>query len=351
MTRAICPVPLALAAAALVGVHASSAMAGVDCPPNASGSCIELHDEPGCGNPVCCAAVCQVIFSCCEVSWDEICIEVANDVCANTSCPAEGACDEVHDGVGCDEYVCCDFTCSFDGFCCYAVWDAWCVDQALQLCPPAICALAVPPGAIDEVEPCTERLNDGCNLIAAPAFSLTSCGATVTGVCTTGAPRDTDWWSFTLTEPTVVTVTLSAEFPAEALLVRGPCSQTSTLARTATSDCAPSAVTVTLQPGQHWLVVSTATQVRPLHSGIECADDDPETPPPFYGVRYVASLSCAEPGGPADLNGDGLVDGADLGLLLAAWGAVGGGGRSADLDASGVVDGADLGLLLAAWTG
>lgn len=48
---------------------------------------------------------------------------------------------------------------------------------------------------------------------------------------------------------------------------------------------------------------------------------------------------------PADLNGSGTVDGADLGLLLANWGGTGTG----DLDASGTVDGADLGALLAAW--
>lgn len=47
----------------------------------------------------------------------------------------------------------------------------------------------------------------------------------------------------------------------------------------------------------------------------------------------------------ADLNGDGIVDGADLGILLAAWGSSG----SGDLDGNGVIDGADLGLMLAAW--
>jgi len=49
-----------------------------------------------------------------------------------------------------------------------------------------------------------------------------------------------------------------------------------------------------------------------------------------------------------DLNGSGSVDGADLGLVLAAWGPAGGFGP-ADFNGSGVVDGADLGLLLAAW--
>ena len=49
-----------------------------------------------------------------------------------------------------------------------------------------------------------------------------------------------------------------------------------------------------------------------------------------------------------DLNGDRLVNGADLGILLAAWGS---GDTVADLDCDGTVGGADLGLLLAGWTG
>ncbi len=51
----------------------------------------------------------------------------------------------------------------------------------------------------------------------------------------------------------------------------------------------------------------------------------------------------------SDLNNDGIVDGADLGLLLASWGECS--GCAADLDGSGEVDGADLGLLLARWSG
>ena len=47
-----------------------------------------------------------------------------------------------------------------------------------------------------------------------------------------------------------------------------------------------------------------------------------------------------------DLNGDTIVDGADLGLLLGAWGN---GPGPADLNGDGNVDGADLGLLLGAW--
>lgn len=51
----------------------------------------------------------------------------------------------------------------------------------------------------------------------------------------------------------------------------------------------------------------------------------------------------------ADINVDLAVDGADLGLMLAAWGECA--GCPEDLNGDGVVDGADLGLLLSDWTG
>jgi hypothetical protein len=51
---------------------------------------------------------------------------------------------------------------------------------------------------------------------------------------------------------------------------------------------------------------------------------------------------------PGDIDGNGVVNGADLGLLLAGWGACGT-PCPGDLDGNGVVNGADLGLLLAAW--
>ena len=60
---------------------------------------------------------------------------------------------------------------------------------------------------------------------------------------------------------------------------------------------------------------------------------------------------------PADLNGDGVVDGIDLGILLANWsippgspGCRGAVPCAADLNGDAVVDGIDLGILLASWT-
>ena len=47
-----------------------------------------------------------------------------------------------------------------------------------------------------------------------------------------------------------------------------------------------------------------------------------------------------------DINGDGIVDGADLADLMSSWGTA---NPLADLNGDGVVDGSDLGKLLGAW--
>ena len=53
------------------------------------------------------------------------------------------------------------------------------------------------------------------------------------------------------------------------------------------------------------------------------------------------------PACPADINGDGSVNGSDLALLLQSWGACA--KCAADIDPNGSIDGADLALLLQSW--
>jgi len=55
----------------------------------------------------------------------------------------------------------------------------------------------------------------------------------------------------------------------------------------------------------------------------------------------------AVPPVPGDLNGDSLVNGIDLGILLGAWGTS---DAALDLNGDGVVNGADLGILLNSWS-
>ena len=67
---------------------------------------------------------------------------------------------------------------------------------------------------------------------------------------------------------------------------------------------------------------------------------------PMENTIDARSMLALEAFTPGDVNGDGTVNGADLGMLLSAWGTS---NPAADLNGDGVVDGADLGLVLASW--
>lgn len=64
-----------------------------------------------------------------------------------------------------------------------------------------------------------------------------------------------------------------------------------------------------------------------------------------YAIAWY--ITPTEPSLLGDLNGDHVIDGADLGLLLGAWDV---NDPDADLNDDGIVDGADLGLLLGNWS-
>jgi hypothetical protein len=54
-------------------------------------------------------------------------------------------------------------------------------------------------------------------------------------------------------------------------------------------------------------------------------------------------------GDPSDINGDGIVDGIDLALVLGNWGPCP--GCPADINGDGIVDGIDLAVVLGGWSG
>ncbi len=69
----------------------------------------------------------------------------------------------------------------------------------------------------------------------------------------------------------------------------------------------------------------------------------------IYGTNSVSVQFTGVFGNMADLNHDGIVDGADLGMLLGSWGVCSEACCSGDLNGDGIVDGADLGALLGSW--
>jgi hypothetical protein len=57
----------------------------------------------------------------------------------------------------------------------------------------------------------------------------------------------------------------------------------------------------------------------------------------------VFGISCEPPSTPADLNGDGVVNGLDLAIVIGAWGAAAG-----DVNGDGTTDGEDIAVLISA---
>ncbi|MDZ4831850.1 MAG: hypothetical protein SGJ09_16855 [Phycisphaerae bacterium] len=100
-----------------------------------------------------------------------------------------------------------------------------------------------------------------------------------------------------------------------------------------TQNIGPITVTTTAAPGSQYCFTMGSHALN----WIDCC---------FIDVCVTVPNPLPSTGNPADLNGDGAVNAADLGILLGAWGSRGG---VADLDGDGVVGASDLGILLGAW--
>jgi hypothetical protein len=77
-----------------------------------------------------------------------------------------------------------------------------------------------------------------------------------------------------------------------------------------------------------------------FHADVTSADQPAKAG--IFSAWLAQEVTC-----PADFNGDGEVDGADLGLFLVEWGPCE--GCQGDFNGDGHVDGADLGLFLVEW--
>jgi hypothetical protein len=115
---------------------------------------------------------------------------------------------------------------------CTATGGAWHgVGSDCGICP---CIVACPPGAIPEQDACGEDTNNGCNGFP-PAFQDISVGDTICGTGSAEGDRDTDWYRFAITEPSVITVAFEGEF-GERVIFGGIMEYP--LNRTGSGDCA-----------------------------------------------------------------------------------------------------------------
>ena len=105
-----------------------------------NGSCFVAHTTPGCDKPGCCSTVCAdpTYAYCCQERWDAACAIQASEVCDACGDPLSGSCFQAHSVANCADGTCCTSVCNVDPFCCEDVWDGVCVESALSLCQPPI---------------------------------------------------------------------------------------------------------------------------------------------------------------------------------------------------------------------
>jgi hypothetical protein len=191
---------------------------------------------------------------------------------------------------------------------------------------------------------CEDLLKVGVGTIPFSTVGATTDGPVLAGPCagSDGAADSTqihsDIW-FELVAPCRgglrVRVEPEGEFASRVAIYEGACPLDAS-AELGCGVAAPgesaSETTISVELGQSYVIrMGGAEATPPSERGGQVG----------HGVLIIECVAC-----PADLDGDLLVSGSDLGLMLAAWGSA---DRLADLDGSGVVDGADLGEVLAAW--
>jgi hypothetical protein len=100
-----------------------------------SNSCFEVSPEPACNDYLVCEEVCAVLPECCEIAWDQDCVNLAEKLCTGCGAPCNGPCTEARpDRPGCRNEECCELVCEFNPRCCQIAWDASCADLARDVC-------------------------------------------------------------------------------------------------------------------------------------------------------------------------------------------------------------------------
>ncbi|MGA0420125.1 MAG: dockerin type I domain-containing protein [Phycisphaerales bacterium] len=292
--------------------------------------------------------------------------------------PGAGSCCDPQPGPFCAEGDCCESVCAIDPACCDSIWDANCANLAFQTCAP-LCGEVIPP------QECT---NPGANPVDTTAFVGTGGVACAAGGITTpntyaivftqadigsaysfncvnfgldnsGSYLEGDisvWIDENGGDPSINDVTLVASYPVG--LYNGDDQQV-----TVTGDLqcieltGDQTLVVTLSIPQatdgFTTFAGAATGFTTYILSDACGIGDFITldsigfPDNKWWVELSGNDGCDGGGIPGDLNADGVVNGADLTILAAAWGTA---DPIADLDGNGTVDGADLSILLSNWS-
>jgi hypothetical protein len=309
----------------------------VVCGNPASEDCFTVQVTPGCSDGGCCEQVCDTLPECCDIAWDVECVESAEALCLVGGEPPVVLLNEIRidqPGTDNDEYaeLAAAPGTSLDGVFYLVIGDGAAalgsgvveavIDLSGQTITDGLFVIAestLTLGVADLVLGATGlNFENGDNVTHMLVFNFTGANGQDLDANDDGVLDVTPWQSIidsvALIGPNYPPAGPGQEHVYSATIVGPEVTETGTFVPAHVYRCDSAWLIGLFDPA---LSVDTVNAPNP----------------------------CPAPRCPEDLNDDGQVDGADLGILLSQWGV----GGSADLDGSGVVDGADLGTLLAAW--
>jgi hypothetical protein len=306
-------------------------------------SCFDPHGGLGCSDEACCASVCRIDVTCCEVSWDASCAEQATLNCFVPGEPpavslgeirvdqpgATGDTDEYFEIVGQPNTL-------LNGLTYIVIGDSGTTDLS---------------GRIEYIQSLNGNRvpEDGFFLAAASGSTLFASQRNLNLNVATNNFENSDnvthmlVWGFT--------GTLNQDLDTDNDGVLDVTPWASIVQSVAFIESAATPPVGTGYAYGDVRVGPSPTNAVPFQIAY-CPSTDAWT----IGTEAINAKSVDSPGlanfgcdysapsCPADFNNDGVVDSADLGTLLAAWGTAGG-----DTNGDGATDSADLGDLLAAW--
>ncbi|MCZ2400231.1 MAG: hypothetical protein LC135_10260 [Phycisphaerae bacterium] len=188
-----------------------------------------------------------------------------------------------------------------------------------------------------------DSVNGGCNSIPEVYGSL-NCGDKICGTYAfDGALRDTDWFKFSTSATGDITWTVTGQDAFQGLIIADGDGNPNNF------DCATLAVIAFAQPPAG-VPGASFVAAAPADGYVAWAGPQFAGLPPC-GREYRGVLECTGGGGgcAGDINGDGCVGQADLGILLANFNQSVPPNTNGDLNGDGFVGQVDLGILLGNW--
>jgi hypothetical protein len=196
------------------------------------------------------------------------------------------------------------------------------------VCQPCNASVTVFESALEPAcgQP-VDTVNGGCNS-PTPVFIAVTCGDVICGSYQyNGTVRDTDWFSFHVTEPGLVTWTGEFEDPGVLIILDANplnCPSPNILAFAFPDACAPATAQVNLTCGDYVAFAAPLfVGAPPCGRNYRAQIEYPRIGQTTLGRLLGGFGRCiGQPGYDpcADLNGDGCIDQSDLGILLQRWG-------------------------------